>query len=52
MANIRAATEGDLRNLGIIYEEAYNILNIGENWVDETAYKLLKHFYDEQPDLF
>ena len=52
MISIRTATKDDLRNLGIIYKEAYNVISIGENWTDETAYKLLKHFYAKQPDLF
>lgn len=52
MLNIRLATELDLISLGIIYSKAYNALNIGEKWTDDTAYKFLKHFYNDQPDLF
>lgn len=52
MATIRLVSESDLPTLAKIYKEAYNSLNIGENWDDATALLLMKHLYKEQSDLF
>lgn len=52
MINIRLAQELDLPELAEIYKEAYNTLNIGENWNNETALLLMRHLYKEQNDLF
>ncbi len=52
MLEIRPTDEKDLSTLSGIYVEAYNPLNIGEEWTDQTALRMLKHFYEVQPDLF
>lgn len=52
MLHIRLTEQDDLAYLGVIYTKAYNSLNIGENWTDQTATTLLQHFYKDQPDLF
>lgn len=52
MIKIRLAEEKDLNELAEIYTIAYNSLNIGENWTSESAYKLLKYMFEDQPDLF
>lgn len=49
---IQPATKKDLEELAPIYKIAYNSLDIGEQWTDEKALVLLKHLFDEQPDLF
>ena len=52
MLHIRSTTEEDLSFLASIYTQAYNTLNIGEKWIDESSLELLKHLYRDQPDLF
>jgi len=52
MENIRNVRNDDFSELAKIYTLAYNSVNIGENWDDSSALKLLKHLYSEQPDLF
>lgn len=52
MITLRLANTEDLIKLAEIYCIAYNSLNIGENWDDKSALKLLQHFYKEQADLF
>jgi ribosomal protein S18 acetylase RimI-like enzyme len=52
MVTIRPTTKEDLEKLSVIYTQAYNSLNIGENWNEKDAYKLLVHFYKQQSDLF
>lgn len=49
---IRPVSEKDLPLLATIYKRAYNLLNIGERWSDETAFKLMEWFFKEQRDLF
>lgn len=52
MINIRLANKKDLPLLADIYKTAYNSLNIGENWNNDSALKLIEHLYHEQEDLF
>lgn len=52
MLNIRPVNRKELFLLADIYKTAYNSLNIGENWDNDSALKLIKHLYDEQKDLF
>lgn len=49
---IRLVTQEDLQSLSKTYTVAYNALNIGENWTPETAHKLIKYLFEDQPDLF
>jgi L-amino acid N-acyltransferase YncA len=49
---IRLIKEQELKRVAEIYKKAYNNLNSGENWTDKSAYKLLKHLFNKQPDLF
>jgi ribosomal protein S18 acetylase RimI-like enzyme len=49
--NIRPARKEDIKKLAPIYVEAYNSINIGENWDSKSAEKLLLHLYNDQPDL-
>lgn len=51
MHKIRKAKPEDLKKLAPIYVDAYTSIEIGENWTEETAYKLLKHLFETQPDL-
>ena len=51
MYKIRKAKKGDLKKLAPIYVDAYTSIDIGEDWTEETAYQLLKHLYETQPDL-
>ncbi len=50
--DIRLAKKEDIVELAEVYQLAYNSLNIGENWNQETSIKLIKYFFDLQPDLF
>ena|SRR3989344_1453155 len=52
MINIRLAKDSDMPELAQIYKEAYNTLNIGEDWENDTALMLMKHLQREQSDLF
>ncbi len=52
MINLRNATSGDLKTLASIYCAAYNSLNIGENWDESSALKLITYLFEDQPDLF
>jgi|SRR3989344_5090024 len=52
MIDIRPTIQEDLPRLAEIYVDAYNTLKIGENWDNDSAFKLLKHFHNDQPDLF
>lgn len=52
MTDLRLASESDLEALADIYTTAYNILNIGEKWEKESALKLIKYLFKDQPDLF
>jgi GNAT superfamily N-acetyltransferase len=49
---IRDTKPTDLSILAPIYVEAYNPLEIGENWDTPSALKLLEHLYHIQPDMF
>jgi len=49
--NIRSSKKSDFKTLAKIYVKAYNPLNIGEEWDNESAEKLLRHLYNDQPDL-
>lgn len=51
MAKIRNAKLKDIKKLAPIYVKAYNSLIIGENWDNKSAYNLLKHLFESQPDL-
>lgn len=48
----RLANHEDLKLLSGIYVIAYNSLKIGENWDNESAYKLIEYLFEDQPDLF
>ncbi len=52
MTKIRRANPGDLDKLAEIYTKSYNSLDIGENWDEKSAKKLLKHLFNDQEDLF
>lgn len=52
MIQIRPVSPADLPKLAVIYKNAYNSIKIGEKWDDESAAKLLHHFYTQQSDLF
>lgn len=52
MVSVRPVHDEDFLKLSKIYALAYNSLNIGENWDEASALKLLKHLYLQQPDLF
>lgn len=49
---IRLAEQQDVAILAEIYKEAYNVLNIGEHWDNNTSLRLLEYLYEEQSDLF
>ena len=49
--NIRIAKKEDIKKLALIYVDAYNSIDIGENWDTQSAEKLLKSLYLHQPDL-
>ncbi len=44
--------EKDLKELAKIYTSTYSNFDIGERWTEETSYKMLKYWFDRQPDLF
>jgi len=44
--------DSDFDQLSQIYCDAYNSLNIGEQWDHASAQKLLRHLHKAQPDLF
>ncbi len=43
--------EKDLKELAKIYNATYSNFDVGERWTEETAYKMLKYWFDRQPDL-
>jgi GNAT superfamily N-acetyltransferase len=49
---IRLAEETDLPTLSRVYAKAYKVFDVGERWTDESALRLLKHWFKKQPDLF
>jgi len=49
---IKLTQAEELKILASIYTDAYNSLNIGEQWDNESALKLLEHLFKEQSDLF
>lgn len=49
---IRNVRIEDLKDLASIYKELYDDADIGEYWSAESAYELLKYWYDKQKDLF
>lgn len=49
---VRTAEKSDLTRLASVYKNSYNSLKIGENWDEASAHALLKHFYNQQSDLF
>lgn len=48
---ITPTNKSDLKELAKIYTEAYNSLQIGEEWDDKSAHQLLLHLFETQPDL-
>lgn len=52
MLSLRLAKEEDLQVLSKTYTIAYNSINIGEKWTQNSAYKLIKYLFEDQPDLF
>ena len=51
MVKIRHAKLEDIKKLAPIYVKAYVSLDIGEYWDEKSAYQLLKHLFEAQPDL-
>lgn len=49
---IRLLAEKDLTETAEVYAEAFNKVDIGEEWTTETAEKFLAHWFEKQPDLF
>ena len=52
MITIRPVQKNDLHALVEVYINAYNSLDIGEHWNNETALQLMQYLYNDQPDLF
>ena len=48
----RPVKESDLAELAKIYCKLYTNSALHENWTQETAYALLKYFYNSTPDIF
>ena len=48
---IRAVKETDLPELARVYCKVYEQADVGENWEEPAAQKLLSYFYSAQPDL-
>lgn len=48
----RSITAEDLPTLAQIYVRSLDAARTDERWTNETAYALLKNWYDRQPDLF
>lgn len=48
---VRPMKQDDLKELAQIYVEVYEDFDVGEKWDQESAQKLLKHFFDKQPDM-
>ena len=42
--------KSDLNILSEIYVEVYRVSDVGENWTKKTAYNLLNHLFNLQPD--
>ena len=49
--NIRPVELKDLEALSEIYCKVYEAFNVGERWDQASAYKLLRHWFERQPDL-
>lgn len=50
--SIRKIEEEDIVAAAKIYAEAFNGVEVGENWTVETAVQLIKYFIKMQGDLF
>lgn len=44
-------SEADLKSLATIYCEVYRVFDVGEQWDESSAYKLLEYWFHKQPDL-
>lgn len=44
--------ESQLKDLGLVYSECFNLADIGEHWTVEAATKFLTYLWKIQPDLF
>lgn len=51
MIKTRLIEEKDLKELAEIFKKVYDTFDVGEDWSLEQAYKLLKYWFDIQPDL-
>ena len=48
---IRTINKNDLKVLAKIYSQAYNSLDVGENWSTEASYKLLDYLLNRKPSI-
>ncbi len=49
--SVRLMQESDLNTLARIYCEVYRVFDVGEQWDEASAYKLLDYWLHKQPDL-